>query len=80
MPCVQTLHSPSPPSPSPTPYRHTTIYIMSDSDSEQEQMVTLEDLEGSDTEMISGDEDDPVDILTEQRVTINNEVNRRSKK
>jgi hypothetical protein len=53
---------------------------MSDSDSEQEQMVTLEDLEGSDTEMISGDEDDPVDILTEQRVTINNEVNRRSKK
>ncbi|KAF9364913.1 rRNA-processing protein and EBNA1-binding protein ebp2 [Mortierella sp. NVP85] len=46
---------------------------MSDSDSEQEQMVTLEDLEGSDTEMISGDEDGPVDILTEQRVTINNE-------
>ncbi|KAF9113824.1 rRNA-processing protein and EBNA1-binding protein ebp2 [Mortierella sp. AM989] len=46
---------------------------MSDSDSEQEQRLTLEDLEGSDTEMLSGDEDGPMDILTTQRVTINNE-------
>ncbi|KAG0367923.1 eukaryotic rRNA processing [Gamsiella multidivaricata] len=46
---------------------------MSDSDSEQEQRLTLEDLEGSDTEMLSGDEDGPMDILTEQRVTVNNE-------
>lgn len=53
---------------------------MSDSDSEQEQRLTLEDLEGSDTEMLSGDEDGPIDILTEQRVTINNEVNHRKKK
>ncbi|KAG0310530.1 rRNA-processing protein and EBNA1-binding protein ebp2 [Dissophora globulifera] len=46
---------------------------MSDSESEQEQRLTLEDLEGSDTEMLSNDEDGPIDILTEQRVTINNE-------
>ncbi|KAF8941488.1 putative rRNA-processing protein ebp2 [Dissophora ornata] len=46
---------------------------MSDSDSEQEQRLTLEDLEGSDAEMLSNDEDGPIDILTEQRVTINNE-------
>ncbi|KAG0244873.1 eukaryotic rRNA processing [Mortierella sp. GBAus27b] len=46
---------------------------MSDSDSEQEQRVTLEDLEGSDAEMLSGDEDGSTDIFTEQRVTINNE-------
>ncbi|KAF9113808.1 rRNA-processing protein and EBNA1-binding protein ebp2 [Mortierella sp. AM989] len=45
---------------------------MSDSDSEQEQRVTLEDLEGSDAEMLSG-EDDSTDIFTTQRVTINNE-------
>lgn len=48
---------------------------MSDSESENEQRLTLEDLEGSDTEMLSGDEDGPMDILTQQRVTINNEVN-----
>ena len=47
---------------------------MSDSESENEQRITLEDLEGSDTEMLSGDEDGPMDILTQQRVTINNEV------
>lgn len=47
---------------------------MSDSDSEHEQQLTLEDLEGSDTEMISGDEDGPADIFTKQRVTVNNEV------
>ncbi|KAG0006523.1 rRNA-processing protein and EBNA1-binding protein ebp2 [Modicella reniformis] len=46
---------------------------MSDSDSEQEQGLTLEDLEGSDAEMLSNDEEDPIDIFTEQRVTINNE-------
>jgi len=48
---------------------------MSDSESENEQRLTLEYLEGSDTEMLSGDEDGPMDILTQQRVTINNEVN-----
>ncbi|KAF9175906.1 rRNA-processing protein and EBNA1-binding protein ebp2 [Mortierella sp. AD011] len=47
---------------------------MSDSDSEQEQRLTLEDLEGSDAEMLSGEEDDSFDILTTQRVTINNEA------
>ncbi|KAF9998115.1 rRNA-processing protein and EBNA1-binding protein ebp2 [Entomortierella chlamydospora] len=46
---------------------------MSDSDSEQEQRLTLEDLEYSDAEMLSGDEDDPMDIFTTQKVTINNE-------
>ncbi|KAF9118548.1 rRNA-processing protein and EBNA1-binding protein ebp2 [Mortierella sp. 14UC] len=46
---------------------------MSDSESENEQRLTLEDLEGSDTEMLSGDEDGPVDIVPEQRITINNE-------
>ncbi|KAG0364872.1 eukaryotic rRNA processing [Gamsiella multidivaricata] len=46
---------------------------MSDSESEQEQQLTLEDLEGSDAEMISDGEDGSIDILTEQRVTINNE-------
>ncbi|GJJ73596.1 rRNA-processing protein EBP2 [Entomortierella parvispora] len=46
---------------------------MSDSDSEHEQQLTLEDLEGSDTEMLSGDEDGPVDIFTKQKVTVNNE-------
>ncbi|KAF9098896.1 rRNA-processing protein and EBNA1-binding protein ebp2 [Mortierella sp. GBA35] len=46
---------------------------MSDSESENEQRLTLEDLEGSDTEMLSGDEDGPMDIFTQQRVTINNE-------
>ncbi|KAF9429473.1 rRNA-processing protein and EBNA1-binding protein ebp2 [Entomortierella beljakovae] len=46
---------------------------MSDSDSEQEQRLTLEDLEGSDAEMLSGDEEDSTDIFTTQRVTINNE-------
>ncbi|KAK3826881.1 MAG: eukaryotic rRNA processing [Linnemannia elongata] len=46
---------------------------MSDSESENEQRLTLEDLEGSDAEMLSGDEDGPMDILTQQRVTINNE-------
>ncbi|KAF9178183.1 rRNA-processing protein and EBNA1-binding protein ebp2 [Haplosporangium sp. Z 767] len=46
---------------------------MSDSDSEHEQTLTLEDLEGSDAEMLSADEDGPIDILTKQRVTINNE-------
>ncbi|KAF9173874.1 rRNA-processing protein and EBNA1-binding protein ebp2 [Mortierella sp. AD011] len=45
---------------------------MSDSDSEQEQRLTLEDLEYSDAEMLSGD-DDPTDIFTTQKVTINNE-------
>ncbi|KAF9282260.1 rRNA-processing protein and EBNA1-binding protein ebp2 [Mortierella alpina] len=46
---------------------------MSDSESEQEQRLTLEDLEGSDAEMLSADEDGPIDILTKQKVTINNE-------
>ncbi|KAK3844035.1 MAG: putative rRNA-processing protein ebp2 [Linnemannia gamsii] len=46
---------------------------MSDSESDNEQRLTLEDLEGSDTEMISGDEDGPIDIVPEQRITINNE-------
>ncbi|KAF9923589.1 rRNA-processing protein and EBNA1-binding protein ebp2 [Linnemannia zychae] len=47
---------------------------MSDSESENEQKFTLEDLEGSDVEMLSGDEDGPMDIMTQQRVTINNEA------
>ncbi|KAG0280283.1 rRNA-processing protein and EBNA1-binding protein ebp2 [Linnemannia exigua] len=46
---------------------------MSDSESDNEQRLTLEDLEGSDTEMLSGDEDGPIDIVPEQRITINNE-------
>ncbi|CAO3571633.1 unnamed protein product [Mortierella alpina] len=46
---------------------------MSDSESEQEQRLTLEDLEGSDADMLSADEDGPIDILTKQKVTINNE-------
>ncbi|KAI1315419.1 rRNA-processing protein and EBNA1-binding protein ebp2 [Mortierella claussenii] len=46
---------------------------MSDSDSEHEQRLTLEDLEGSDAEVLSDDEEGPMDIVTTQRVTINNE-------
>ncbi|KAG0057506.1 rRNA-processing protein and EBNA1-binding protein ebp2 [Gryganskiella cystojenkinii] len=46
---------------------------MSDSDSEHEQTLTLEDLEGSDTEMLSGEEDGSTDIYTTQKVTVNNE-------
>ncbi|KAF8941490.1 hypothetical protein BGZ58_007857 [Dissophora ornata] len=46
---------------------------MSDSDSEQEQRLTLEDLEGSNAEMLSNDENGPIDILTGQRVAINKE-------
>ena len=49
---------------------------MSDSESEHEQRLTLEDLEGSDTEVLSADEDGPIDIITKQKVTINNEVNK----
>ncbi|KAF9978126.1 rRNA-processing protein and EBNA1-binding protein ebp2 [Actinomortierella ambigua] len=44
------------------------------SDSEHsEQEFTLEDLEGSDIEMISEDEENPIDIVPQQRVTVNNE-------
>ncbi|KAF9160116.1 rRNA-processing protein and EBNA1-binding protein ebp2 [Actinomortierella ambigua] len=45
---------------------------MSDSE-HSEQEFTLEDLEGSDVEMISEDEENPIDIVPQQRVTINNE-------
>ncbi|KAG0237926.1 rRNA-processing protein and EBNA1-binding protein ebp2 [Actinomortierella wolfii] len=44
------------------------------SDSEHsEKEFTLEDLEGSDVEMISEDEENPIDIVPQQRVTVNNE-------